>query len=183
MTSSLVRFVRAITTRHAEICLRNALYATSLSSVSSERQMRTVGDVQRPSSAALSACAGRPAVSCRSLPFLGNHERKSSVVNEHPFLRVSGVNFKRLQPSESTKNIVFRIRRAWLPATVLPRGAKKKMAESARTPPFLLERCCRQIKVVCTAPASERPSIGTVVRVASSLRASLLASRPVRGLD
>jgi hypothetical protein len=51
--------------------------------------------------------------------------------------------------------------------------AHKKMAESVRTPPFLPERYYLRTKVVRAATASERPSIGPVARVATSLRASL----------
>ena len=47
------------------------------------------------------------------------------------------------------------------------------MAESARTPPFLPERYYLRTKVVHAATASERPSIGPVARVATSLRAPL----------
>ena len=52
-------------------------------------------------------------------------------------------------------------------------GAPKKMAEPARTPPFLPERRYLRTKAVRTATASERPSIGPVARVASSQRALL----------
>ena len=45
------------------------------------------------------------------------------------------------------------------------------MAEPARTPPFLPERFYLRTKVIRTATASERPSIGPVARVAMSLRA------------
>jgi hypothetical protein len=49
--------------------------------------------------------------------------------------------------------------------------SKQKMAESARTPPFLPERYYLRTKVVRTATASKRPSIGPIARVAMSLRA------------
>ena len=42
-----------------------------------------------------------------------------------------------------------------------------------RTPPFLLEHYDIRTKVIRTATASERPSVGPVARVTMSLRASL----------
>jgi len=42
-----------------------------------------------------------------------------------------------------------------------PRGSGyEKTAESARTPPFLLDRCLLRTKVIRTATESERPSVG-----------------------
>jgi hypothetical protein len=47
------------------------------------------------------------------------------------------------------------------------------MAESARTPPFLLERHYLQTKVICKATTSKRPSVGLGRARGESLRASL----------
>ncbi len=47
------------------------------------------------------------------------------------------------------------------------------MAESVRTPPFLLERHYLQTKIICTATTSKRPSVGLGRARGESLRASL----------
>jgi hypothetical protein len=51
------------------------------------------------------------------------------------------------------------------------RTLKQKMAEPARTPPFLPESDYLRTKLVRTATTLERPSTGPVARVAMSLRA------------
>jgi hypothetical protein len=61
--------------------------------------------------------------------------------------------------------LVFRIQRSiWVVEHALlevaVRRAHKKMAESGRTPPFLLEHNSVRTKVIRTATASERPSVG-----------------------
>jgi hypothetical protein len=52
------------------------------------------------------------------------------------------------------------------------------MAEPSRTPPFLLEHFYVWIKILRTATALERPSLASVARVAVSLRAHLVETRP-----
>jgi len=56
------------------------------------------------------------------------------------------------------------------------------MAESARTPPFLLQPYCLQTKVVYVSNCIGASVRWTwIARVATSLRASLMAFQPVRG--
>lgn len=50
------------------------------------------------------------------------------------------------------------------------------MVESSRTPPFLLEHRYLQTKVICTATASKRPSVGLGRARGERLRASSMAA-------